>query len=89
MQITPDKLQFLLTINSISVDITDNVVNWEDVKIDYNRDDLKGVYIDVTNSIDFDGEAYNLLSNLYETYSFNANAIFVINLRNDVLDGIN
>lgn len=89
MQITPDKLQFLLTINSISVDITDNVVNWEDVKIDYNRDDLKGVYIDVTNSIDFDGEAYNLLSNLYETYSFNANAIFVINLRNDVLDGTN
>lgn len=89
MQITPDKLQFLLTINSISIDITDNVVNWEDVKIDYNRDDLKGVYIDVTNSIDFDGEAYNLLSNLYETYSFNANAIFVINLRNDVLDGTN
>lgn len=89
MQITPDKLQFLLTINSISVDITNNVVNWEDVKIDYTRDDLKGVYIDVTNSIDFDGEAYNLLSNLYETYSFNANAIFVINLRNDVLDGTN
>lgn len=89
MQITPDKLQFLLIINSISVDITNNVVNWEDVKIDYTRDDLKGVYIDVTNSIDFDGEAYNLLSNLYETYSFNANAIFVINLRNDVLDGTN
>lgn len=89
MQITPDKLQFLLIINSISVDITNNVVNWEDVKIDYTRDDLKGVYIDVTNSIEFDGEAYNLLDNLYTNNSFNANAIFVINLRNDVLDGTN
>lgn len=89
MQITPDKLQFLLVINSISVDITNNVVNWEDIKIDYTRDDLKGVYIDVTNSIDFDGEAYNLLDNLYTNNSFNANAIFVINLRNDVLDGTN
>lgn len=86
MQITPDKLRFELIINGISTDITDYVSNWEDIKIDYTRDDLKGVYIDISNSIDFIGTAYSMLDGLYSANSFNANAVFVVSLRNDVLD---
>ena len=86
MQITPDKLRFELIINGISTDITDYVSNWENIKIDYTRDDLKGVYINISNSIDFIGTAYSMLDGLYSANSFNANAVFVVSLRNDVLD---
>jgi hypothetical protein len=92
--ITPPQVQYLLQYTNSNnvlqvVDITKSFSGWTDFETDIVRDDITGAYIQVQeNGIEFSGDSYNLIRNIYETQGFTASAQLLVNLRNDTFPNL-
>lgn len=72
-----------LLINGYSYDVTNNLMNWDDVELNYKRDDLNGVVRSFSTKFDFANGAYTLLLNEYEQKYLQSAASVVFYKRNN------
>ena len=72
-----------LLIGGNKYNVTDCLVNWEDVETSLKRKDFGGVYRSFGDSFEFCGDAYLLLEKEFLTNYLNASAVIVVGLLNN------
>lgn len=72
-----------LLVGGYAYDVTDNLVNWDDVEMSWKRDDLDGVVRSFTTKFEFAGAGYSLLVNEYLKNYLGASASVVFYTRNN------
>lgn len=72
-----------LLVGGYAYDVTDNLVNWDDVEMSWKRDDLDGVVRSFTTKFEFAGAGYSLLVNEYLKNYLGSSASVVFYTRNN------
>ena len=72
-----------LLINGYSYDVTNDLMNWDDVELNYKRDDLNGVIRTFSTKFKFSNGAYSLLVEEYESRYLQSSASVVFYKRNN------
>ena len=72
-----------LLINGYSYDVTNDLMNWDDVELNYKRDDLNGVIRTFSTKFEFSNGAYSLLVEEYESRYLQSSASVVFYKRNN------
>ena len=72
-----------LVIGGCSYDVTDNLVNWDDVEMSFKRNDYDGVVRSFSTKFQFANGAYSLLLKQYTDNYLKSNASIVFYIRNN------
>lgn len=64
-------------------DVTNDLVNWDDVEMSFKRNDYDGVVRSFSTKFEFSGGAYSLLLREYQTNYLNSSATIVFYVRNN------
>jgi hypothetical protein len=72
-----------LVVGGYSYDVTDNLVNWDDVEMSFKRNDYDGVVRSFSNKFKFANGAYSLLLKQYTDNYLKSNASIVFYIRNN------
>lgn len=72
-----------LLVGGYAYDVTDDLVNWDDVEMKWKRQDLDGVVRSFTTKFEFAGGGYSLLTKEYLQNYLNASASVVFYTRNN------
>lgn len=72
-----------LLVGGLIYDVTDNLVNWDDVEMTYKRGDYDGVVRSFSTKFEFANEGYSLLVGEYMTNYLKASATVVFYKRNN------
>lgn len=72
-----------LVVGGYSYDVTDNLVNWDDVEMSFKRNDYDGVVRSFSTKFQFANEAYSLLLKQYTDNYLKSNASIVFYIRNN------
>ena len=72
-----------LVIGGYSYDVTDNLVNWDDVEMSFKRNDYDGVVRSFSTKFQFANGAYPLLLKQYTDNYLKSNASIVFYIRNN------
>lgn len=64
-------------------DVTNDLVNWDDVEMSFKRNDYYGVVRSFSTKFEFSGGAYSLLLREYQTNYLNSSATIVFYVRNN------
>jgi hypothetical protein len=72
-----------LVIGGYSYDVTDNLVNWDDVEMSFKRNDYDGVVRSFSTKFQFANGAYSLLLKQYTDNYLKSNASIVFYIRNN------
>lgn len=72
-----------LIVGGYSYDVTNNLVNWDDVEMSFKRNDYDGVVRSFSNKFKFANGAYSLLLKQYTDNYLKSNASIVFYIRNN------
>lgn len=72
-----------LVVGGYSYDVTDNLVNWDDVEMSFKRNDYDGVVRSFSTKFQFANGAYSLLLKQYTDNYLKSNASIVFYIRNN------
>lgn len=72
-----------LVVGGYSYDVTDNLVNWDDIEMSFKRNDYDGVVRSFSNKFKFANGAYSLLLKQYTDNYLKSNASIVFYIRNN------
>jgi hypothetical protein len=72
-----------MVIGGYSYDVTDNLVNWDDVEMSFKRNDYDGIVRSFSTKFQFANGAYSLLLKQYTDNYLNSNASIVFYIRNN------
>lgn len=72
-----------LVIGGYSYDVTDNLVNWDDVEMSFKRNDYDGIVRSFSTKFQFANGAYSLLLKQYTDNYLKSNASIVFYIRNN------
>lgn len=72
-----------LLVGGYAYDVTNDLVNWDDIEMKWKRQDLDGVVRSFTTKFEFAGSGYSLLVNEYLTNYLGASASVVVYTRNN------
>lgn len=72
-----------LVVGGYSYDVTDNLVNWDDVEMSFKRNDYDGVVRSFSTKFQFANGAYSLLLEQYTDNYLKSNASIVFYIRNN------
>lgn len=72
-----------LVVGGYSYDVTDNLINWDDVEMSFKRNDYDGVVRSFSTKFQFANGAYSLLLKQYTDNYLKSNASIVFYIRNN------
>lgn len=72
-----------LLVGGYAYDVTDDLSNWDDVKLSFKRDNYDGVIRSFSTKFQFAGSGYSLLKGEYRKAYIDASASIVFYTRNN------
>ena len=82
-RIIPDRIKVMITSNGVSLDVTNDIVEWDSLEILQERDGVSGVITSVSFPVKLRGKSMDFIKTLFDNYGLYSTGLLTIYERDD------
>lgn len=82
-RIIPDRIKVMITSNGVSLDVTNDIVEWDSLEILQERDGVSGVITSVSFPVKLRGQSMDFIKTLFDNHGLYSTGILTIYERAD------
>ena len=82
-RIIPDRIKVMITSNGVSLDVTNDIVEWDSLEILQERDGVSGVITSVSFPVKLRGKSMYFIKTLFDNYGLYSTGLLTIYERDD------
>ena len=77
-RIIPDRIKVMITSNGVSLDVTNDIVEWDSLEILQERDGVSGVITSVSFPVKLRGKSMYFIKTLFDNYGLYSTGLLTI-----------